>query len=238
MTEPNTNETISSTSRVIAITGGCGSLGAALVRDFKSRGDTVVAIDHSAPAGHQSLADLVLQGINLSDPENAQRAFKEVSHQFGRLDVLINVAGAFAYERILAGSIETWDSMYSANLGTAVVASQAALPLLLTGGKGSIVCIGAQAVGGGKAGMGAYAASKAGVHELVKVLSQELLDTPVTVNAVLPTTLDTPSNRASMPDADFSTWVSLAAVSALIRFLVGDDAREIRGACIPISNRC
>ncbi|CPL75093.1 short-chain dehydrogenase [Bordetella pertussis] len=148
------------------------------------------------------------------------------------------MAGGFHHETLAEGKVKAWDHMYALNLRTAVVACQAALPLMLARGAGHVVCIGSDAIGRAHAGLGAYAASKAGVAELVRTLAAETRDQGIAANAVLPGTLDTPGNRRAMPDADFSRWVSLDAAAALILFLASPLAAQINGACIPIVNRC
>ena len=156
---------------------------------------------------------------------------------FGRLDALVNVAGGFRWEKIESGSIDTWDLLYQMNVRTAVNASQAALAHLLAREGGRIVNIGAMAAAKAGVGMGAYAASKAGVAKLTEALAEELKDRGVTVNAILPSIIDTPANRADMPDADFSRWVTSEEIAELVVFLLSDRARAITGAMIPISGQ-
>ena len=126
--------------------------------------------------------------------------------------------------------------MFRVNLMTAANASRAAIPYLAAGDGGAIVNIGAGAALKSGAGMGAYAASKSGVHRLTESLAEELKG-QVTVNAVLPSTIDTPANRKDMPDADFSTWVTAEEIANVILFLVSDKARGVTGALIPVNGR-
>jgi NAD(P)-dependent dehydrogenase (short-subunit alcohol dehydrogenase family) len=118
-----------------------------------------------------------------------------------------------------------------------VVSCQAALPYLLQSGSGRIVNIGAMAAAKAAAGMGAYAASKAGVARLTEALADELKDRHVTVNAILPSILDTPRNRLDMPQADFTRWVKPVEAAEVIAFLVSDAARAVTGALIPVAGR-
>jgi NAD(P)-dependent dehydrogenase (short-subunit alcohol dehydrogenase family) len=127
--------------------------------------------------------------------------------------------------------------MYKINLRSAVVACQAALPYLLRGGGGRIVNVGAMGAIKAGAGMGAYAASKAGVGQLTEALADELKDRGITVNAILPLTLDTAKNRLDMPQADFSRWVAPADAAEVIAFLLSDQARAVTGALIPVVGR-
>jgi NAD(P)-dependent dehydrogenase (short-subunit alcohol dehydrogenase family) len=157
--------------------------------------------------------------------------------RFGGIDALVNVAGGFRWELLRDGEVETWDELYAINLRTAVVACKAALPALLERGRGRIINVGAGAAARAAAGMGAYAASKSGVERLTESLAAELRDRGVTVNAVLPGIIDTPRNRADMPDADFARWVAPEAIADVIVFLASDAARAVTGAAVPVFGR-
>jgi NAD(P)-dependent dehydrogenase (short-subunit alcohol dehydrogenase family) len=157
--------------------------------------------------------------------------------RLGRIDALINVAGGFRWQKLEEGDVDTWDRMFAINLKTAVVASRAVLPPLLAQGSGSIVHVGAGAAARAAAGMGAYAASKSGVLRLTESLAEELKDRGVRVNAVLPGTIDTPQNRADMPDADFSRWVAPEALADVVLFLISPAARAVNGAAVRVFGR-
>ena len=225
--------------KAIAITGAFGSLGSAVVRAALAQGARVAAIDRAAaPRNPDELAGALLVGdVDLGQVDSAADAFARIAQSFGGLDALVNIAGGFQWETLAEGSLDTWDHLYTMNLRTAVVASKSALPYLRERGRGSIVNVGAMGANKAGAGMGAYAASKAGVAKLTEALAEELKDAGITVNAVLPSTIDTPANRADMPKADFSRWVQPAQLAAVILFLVSDDARAITGAQIPVVGR-
>jgi len=223
---------------VVAVTGGFGSLGVAVVRAARAAGATVAAIDRAArPSGVESLTGaMLLDGVDLTSLAEAEIALSRVADRFGRLDALVNVAGAFRWEMIEGTGLDTWDLLYNVNLKTAVAASKAALPHLAKSG-GRIVNVGSATSSKGAAGMGAYAASKAGVARLTEALAEELEDRGVTVNAVLPATMDTPANRADMPSADFTRWVKPEAVASVVVFLLSKHARAVTGALIPVVGR-
>ncbi len=225
--------------KVVAVTGGFGSLGAGVAKTIVAAGAKLALLDRAERTkAPQDLAQaLALGGVDLGSGERAREAIAQVIARFGRLDALVNIAGGFRWEKIDGGSLDTWDQLYQMNLRTAVNASQAALPHLLASTNGSIVNVGALAAAKAGAGMGAYAASKAGVAKLTEALAEELKDRAVTVNAVLPSIIDTPANRADMPDADFSRWVKPEQIADLIVFLLSDRARAITGALIPIAGR-
>jgi len=224
--------------KIVVVTGAFGSLGHAVARAAAGQGAKLALIDRApAPAKHELPEAQVLGDVDLTDPEAARRATGVVAQRYGRIDALVNVAGAFRWETLEQGRIETWDLLYGVNLRTAVIASQAALPHLLAAGDARIVNIGAAAATKAGMGMGAYAASKAGVARLTESLADELKDRGVTVNAVLPSIIDTPQNRADMPDADFSRWVTPAQVAEVIVFLLTDAARPVTGALLPVTGR-
>ncbi|WP_278433314.1 SDR family NAD(P)-dependent oxidoreductase [Stutzerimonas kunmingensis] len=225
--------------KTIVVTGGFGVLGRTLGDLLLARGARVALLDRAELSGSLPEAAQLhaIGGIDLTSVDAAAEALNRVVEHFGRIDGLVNVAGGFAWETLESGSLDTWDRMYQMNVRTAVVASQAALPHLTATGSGRIVNVGALAALKAGMGMGAYAASKAGVVRLTEALAEEVKDRGVTVNAVLPSIIDTPTNRADMPDADPSRWVSPAALASVIAFLLSDDAAPVTGACLPVSGR-
>ena len=227
--------------KTIVVTGGFGALGSGVAAAAADRGASVAVLD-VAPV-RACLAErlgpnaLFLGGIDLSSPEGAQKAMGAVKANFGRLDALLNIAGGFQWETLEDGTAESWDRMYALNLKTALNAWKAALPYLLESGAGRIVNVGAQSALHAAAGLGPYAASKSAVHRLTESLADELKLKGVTVNAVLPSIIDTPANRRDMPKADFARWVSPADLAAVILFLASDEAKAVTGALIPVSGR-
>jgi len=223
---------------VIAVSGGFGVLGRAVAATLAGYGTTVASIDFAAaPTTGQAPGIRLYGGVDLADEEAANSLMKRIAHDAGRLDGLINIAGGFRWEKLDGGVLETWDSMYRINLRTAVVACKSALPYLVKSGNGRIVNIGAMGAVKAGAGMGAYAASKAGIFKLTEALAEELKDRGVTVNAILPSMIDTPRNRLDMPDADFSRWVAPSAIAEVIAFLLSDAAGAVTGALIPVTGR-
>jgi len=230
-----------SRSRIVLVTGAFGALGAAVARRFLAQGARLALIDHaSVPewAGHTFPAPHVLAGgVDLTAPPATNAAMRTAVGGDGVLDVLVNVAGGFRAQTLAAGDAAIWELMFAMNLKTAVVASQAALPYLKNRGAGRIINIGAGAAARGHAATGAYTASKAGVERLSESLADELKDLNITVNTILPGTLDTPANRAAMPNADTTRWVHPDAVADVILFLASDAARAVTGAAIRVFGR-
>ena len=221
----------------IAVTGGFGALGRVLGEVLLQGGARVVLIGRGAAPAGLPAGILALGGVDLEDAVAARGAMDRAAAHFGRLDGLVNVAGGFEFEKFEGGAIDTWDAMFAINVRTAVLASQSALPHLLAHGRGRIVNVGSAAAAQAGAGMGAYAAAKSGVARLTEAMAEEVKDRGLTVNAVLPSVLDTPANRADMPQADPSRWVSPQALARVILFLLSDDAAPINGALLPVKGR-
>jgi NAD(P)-dependent dehydrogenase (short-subunit alcohol dehydrogenase family) len=228
------------TERVYAITGAFGVLGAAVATAAAAQGVRLALIDFAKqpPAGLPSGDHVMaLGGVDLTDPASTKAAVDAIVAKFGGLDVLINVAGGFRWEMHEGGDPETWSKLFQMNVQTASNAIRASLAALKASGSGRIVNVGANGAVKAGVGMGPYAASKAGVHKLTEALAEELKASGVTVNAVLPSILDTPVNRADMPDADVSTWVTPQDLSAVILFLASEQARAVTGALVPVTGK-
>jgi NAD(P)-dependent dehydrogenase (short-subunit alcohol dehydrogenase family) len=220
--------------RNIVITGGFGALGSVVANAFTRQGDAVARIDFApSVAGNGDMFDL--PGIDLTQPEACAAAVETICERFGGIDALINITGGFAWQTLEDGDLAAWQRMYALNVLTAATMIKASLPVLKASSAGRIVNIGAGGAIHAAAGMGAYAAAKAGVHRLTESLAAELSDTSVTVNAILPSIIDTPANRADMPDADTSQWVQAQAIADVILFLTSDAARAINGALLPVT---
>jgi len=222
--------------KVIVVTGALGALGRVVAEQALARGASVASVDHAptqVPATHKQFE---LGGVDLTDAAAAKKAIDAAASHFGRLDVLINIAGGFSFETVAEGDPRTWQRMYALNVTTALNASRAAIPYLIASGAGRIVNVGALGALQAGAGMGPYAASKAGVHRLTEALAAEYKGT-ITVNAVLPSIIDTSANRASMPKADFSRWVRPTELADVILFLADDAASAVTGALLPVSGR-
>jgi len=220
--------------KTIVVTGAFGILGRAVAALAAARGAKVAMLDIAVPPANP-VAGAIAIAADLTISDVAMSAMRRVRDETGRIDALLNIAGGFAWQTVAVGDPKTWDRMFTLNLKTALNATKAALPFLIES-KGAIVNVGANAALNAGAGMGAYAASKAGVHKLTESLAQEMKGR-VRVNAVLPSILDTPRNRADMPKADPSTWVKPDDLAKVILFLASDEARDITGALLPVTGR-
>jgi len=222
--------------KVIVVTGASGALGKVVAETALARGARVAAIDFAAAQAAPTNQRLELGGVDLTDAAQARAAIDAAAAHFGKLDALINIAGGFAFETVTEGDPKTWQRMVALNVTTALNASRAAIPHLLASRAARIVNIGAFGALQAGSGMGAYAASKSGVHRLTEALAAEHKG-KITVNAVLPSIIDTAANRESMPKADFSKWVTPQELAEIILFLASDAASGVTGALIPVGGR-
>jgi NAD(P)-dependent dehydrogenase (short-subunit alcohol dehydrogenase family) len=224
---------------VYLVTGAFGALGTAVAARLAAQGARLALVD-AAPAPPETAAaidaELRLGGVDLADATQADNAVQRAAARWGRLDGVVNIAGGFRWETIAEGSTQTWDLLFAVNLRTALHTCRSALPWLRARG-GRIVNVGAAAAARAGAGMGAYAASKSAVLRLTEALAEETRDHGINVNAILPSIIDTPANRRDMPEADFSRWVAPDALADVVAFLLGDGARAITGAGIPVTGR-
>ena len=229
--------------RVAVVTGGAGALGSAVVAAFLEAGSRVV-VPHRQNGDLEGLrarlgigADAPLSGsvVDLTDEAAVAEFFEHARSETGSVNALVNAAGSFS-----GGSPvhETpwvlWQSMLDVNLKTAVLASQAAARQMVLRGGGAIVNVSARAALHEGEKIAAYAVSKRALLQLTDAMAAELRPSGVTVNAVLPATIDTPANRKAMPDADFSTWTKPEDIARVIVFLAGPDGRVVTGARIPV----
>lgn len=226
------------------VTGGLGALGRVVVRAALDAGWRVASIDHGHHEGEAQAGEHAIGGVDLTDWQAAQAALYRVAALPGDLRAVINLAGGFAWEKVFLGDnpvwsgapeAETWDRMHALNLKTALNVCRAARTYMRLGG-GAIVNVGAYAaLGPAAVGMGPYTASKAGVHKLTEALAAEYAEFGIRVNAVCPSTLDTPANRRDMPDVDPAAWVSLEDLARVILWLASDESAAVTGALIPVT---
>lgn len=209
------------TDKVVVVTGAAGNLGAAIATRFSSLGALVAPVDLPT---------------DLLDQKAVDDAVGVIVKKHGRLDVLCNIAGGFRMGKpVHETSDADWNFLFDVNVRTVLHTARAVVPHMLKAGSGKIVNVGAFAAQRGAAQMGAYTASKAAVIRLTESMAHELREKGINVNCVLPTILDTPQNRAAMPDADPARWVALQDIAAAIVFLASDEARAIHGAALPVT---
>jgi NAD(P)-dependent dehydrogenase (short-subunit alcohol dehydrogenase family) len=220
--------------KVVLITGGSGALGQTVVPAFVEAGARVVMAADKPEAAHQDVS--VIQA-DLTDQAAVQRVVAELVAKAGRIDALVNLVGGFASGRVTETDVSLWRRMLDINVTVAFLLSKAVAPSMQERRRGHIVHVAAWAAVEPFPGAAAYIVSKSSLLALVRVLALELSGSGVTVNAVLPTTIDTAANRAAMPEADRSTWASPEAIARTLIFLASDGAVQISGAAIPVGGR-
>lgn len=216
--------------KVVLITGGAGALGQTVVPAFVSTGASVILGDRTPV----QMPGITALKADFTDHTQVRNLVDEVVRTSGRLDALINLVGGFATGRLVETDVSLWQRMLTMNLTSAFLLSQAVLPFMLQHGQGRIVHVAARAALEPFAGAAAYIVSKAGLIGLIRTLSSELEGSGVTVNAVLPSTIDTPANRRAMPAADPSKWARPDSIAHTLTFLASEAASQINGALIPI----
>ena len=237
-------EFVRSEDSCVIVTGAAGNLGAAVSIELAKRGVGLVCIDRSAD-GLAALAarlpkgieTLFLSNLDLSSAKDTATMANAALERFAGIDGLVNTVGGFATGAVAADAVKGFDALLNLNAKTALVTSAAVLPAMIARKRGHIVHVAAIAGKTGTAGLAAYSASKAAVMRIVESIAAEHRADGITANSILPSTIDTPQNRAAMPDADFSTWVSPAAIARVIAFLVSEDGAAVTGAAIPVTGR-
>jgi len=216
--------------KVVLITGGAGALGQTVVPAFVSTGASVILGDLNPV----QVPGVTALKADFTDQAQVRTLVDEVIRTSGRLDALINLVGGFATGSAVETDVSLWQRMLTMNLTSAFLLSQAVLPPMLQRGQGRIVHVAARAALEPFPGAAAYIVSKAGLIGLIRTLSAELAGSGVTVNAVLPSTIDTPANRRAMPAADPSKWARPDSIAQALMFLASDAASQINGALLPV----
>lgn len=227
-------------NQVLVLTGAAGNLGRAVAQHFAARGAALVLVDVDEARLRQAYGDAgerrMFAAADLRDAAQAAAVVQAALQRFGHIDVLANVAGGFRMgEAVHETSDDTWALMFDLNTRTLLNMCRAVVPAMLTAGQGRIVNIGSYGALRGGALTGAYAAAKSSVMRLTESMAAELRERGIRVNCVLPAIIDTPENRAAMPDADPSRWVAPDALADVIGFLASDAARSVHGAALPVT---
>jgi NAD(P)-dependent dehydrogenase (short-subunit alcohol dehydrogenase family) len=216
----------------VLITGAGGGLGGAVCAAFAENGAKVIAVDRAWKESKPYLAI----AADVMTGEGCDAMVKQALGH-GPLDAVVHLVGGFSPGAIAGTSDQVWDLMMGLNAKTAFNVMRASLPSMIAAKRGRIVAVGSRAATEPSPGISAYAVSKAALVALVKNTAAEVKDSGITVNAVLPSTIDTPANRKAMPDADFSRWVTPESIAQLMVWLCSDAAANVSGAAIPIYGR-
>jgi NAD(P)-dependent dehydrogenase (short-subunit alcohol dehydrogenase family) len=226
--------------RTMVITGAAGNLGRAVANAFASLGANLVLIDLKREALEAAYDNeneqRLFAATNLLEQAQVNQTVAAALQRFGRIDVLCNLAGGFRMgEAVHESSDQNWDFLFNLNSRTILHTTRAIVPHMLQAGGGKIINVGAFAAQKGQAQMGLYTAAKSVVIRLTESMAAELRTKNINVNCVLPTVLDTPENRAAMPNANPTNWVAPEALADVIVFLASDAARAVHGAALPVT---
>lgn len=227
---------------VVIITGAVGNLGLSTAQAFQRGGHQTVLVDRSQDRLNAVFADLtkspdhlLVGGVDLSNPASVLKLAADTLARFGRIDVLVNTVGAWGGGKLVhEDDLATWDFLFNVNLRTTLHCCRAVIPQMLQQQRGKIINVASRDGLNGSAGYAAYSASKSAVLRLTESLADELKGSNINVNCILPGTIDTPHNRAAIPDADFSKWVEPSALADVILFLGSDAARAMNGVALPV----
>lgn len=230
--------------KVALITGATGALGHAVARAFLEEGARLALTYRQQARLDELLASLgggasvVPIQADVTHEEEAQRAVAQALAGLGRIDILVNVVGGFwGGVPVAQTSLQDWDYMMTLNLKSAFLCCRAVLPHMLGKGWGRIINVSSRAGLKGAPRTAAYCVAKAGVIILTESLAEEVKHQGITVNAILPSVIDTEANRRAMPQADFSRWVPPEDIARVMVFLASEQARSITGAAIPVYGR-
>jgi len=218
--------------KVVLIAGGSGALGKTITPAFVRSGARVITADRNPPPVQVTEGKALKADV--TDETDVRRLVDDVVRTAGCLDVLVNLVGGFSAGRIADTDVSLWHRMLTVNLTSAFLLSKAVLPHMMKRGSGRILHVAAWAAVEPFPGAGAYIVAKSGLLAMIRVLALELKGSGVTVNGVLPTTVDTPANRANMPEADPSTWTKPESIAEALLFLASQEAGQISGAAIPV----
>jgi NAD(P)-dependent dehydrogenase (short-subunit alcohol dehydrogenase family) len=230
---------------VVLITGATGDFGPHVARAFAAEGARLALTGRNIAPAEALIRELDLgpdrafaHAADVTQAESVAGWVNAVKEKWGRADVLVNVAGGYKPGKPVHEMDEVdWDFMLNLNARSAFLTCRAVIPLMLAQGSGKIINVGSKAALAAGRKSTAYAVSKAAVLRLTEALSAEVRDKGLNVNAVIPSTIDTPGNRAAQPDADTSKWVRPEDLAAVILFLASDSARAIHGAHVPVYGR-
>jgi len=223
--------------RVVLITGAKGGLGSFVTERFLAAGATVIGTSRSIKQSDFTNPRFTAMALDFSDATAVQATVDQIISRFGKIDVLAHIIGGFAAGAIGEMDDKTWTQMLDLNLISAFHALRAVIPPMRKAKYGRIVAVGSLTATEPRAGLGAYVVSKTALTTLVQTIALENADANITANVVLPATMDTPANRASLPTADFSKWLKPEDVASLILTLAEENSGLITGTLVPIQAR-
>lgn len=245
---------MSITDRVALVTGAYGPTGQAVTRKLAEAGVRLVLVGHDDGALNEFVEQLTVGdggwgaslpaerllalAVDVTDPDSVQQMVAAALAHFGRIDYLFNIVGGWSGGASVAETeLKTWHHMLDMNLTSTFLVSRAVLPHMAERGSGKIVSVASKTATRSGKNRAAYAVAKAGVLKLTEAMAAEFKEQGINVNAVMPSTIDTPDNREAMPDADFDRWVTADEVADAMLWLASDAASAVHGAALPVYGR-
>lgn len=220
-------------SSLILVTGAAGALGSAVARRFLSVGKKVIGVDLKKASN----SNIEWMEMDLANPKSVENGIAAIETQHGPIHSLVHCAGGFRFASIDSTTDADLEFLLNANLLSSIYLARALVPRMKVRHEGRLVFVSARATLQAPAGMAAYCATKAGINKLVESLAEEVKASGINVNAVLPTIIDTPANRAAMPEAHFSDWVPIDDLAEILFWLTEPASRSIHGALLPVAGR-
>lgn len=231
--------------QVVLITGAGGNLGSAVTKKFLSAGANLILVEFSDekltrvfPELIKSGQHVIAQGVDINNIISLEEIISETKEKFGRLDILVNTIGGYQGGFPLNETTdEIWEMLFTLNVRPVYSLAKVVVPIMKAAQSGKIINLSARLALKGSNNNAAYSAAKSAVIRLTESMAAELKNDGINVNCILPGTIDTPQNRAAMPNADYSRWVTPDAIADVILFLGSENARAISGASIPVYGR-
>jgi NAD(P)-dependent dehydrogenase (short-subunit alcohol dehydrogenase family) len=235
-------EMTSISGKVVLITGATGNLGRAVAIAFQEAGARMILVGRSTESLNRTFENLsqspdhfLIGDVDLTNEDNVKEIARSAHQRFHHIDVLVNTVGTFRGGKpVHEEDLQTWDFLFKVNLNTTLLTCRAVIPYMIQQNSGRIINTASRSALLGSAGYAAYSVSKSAVIRLTESLAKELSGNNINVNCIVPGTIDTPQNRQSMPDANYSKWVDPAAIADVALFLASDAARSVTGAAIPV----
>lgn len=225
-------------SKVALVTGANGGLGTHVTNILLDAGFLVAGLAPRIQAHDFDHPHFTALPAKLDSLDEAKKAAETVIAHFGKIDLLAHTVGGFAGGQSVAETDDaTFQRMFEMNVNSTFHILRAIIPHMRTAKSGRIVAIGSRAAEDPGAMVGAYSASKAALVSLIRTVAIENKEAGINANVILPGTIDTPANRAAMPNADVSKWVKPESIASLIVWLAGDTANDVTGAVIPVYGR-
>jgi len=221
--------------KIVLVTGASGGLGVHVTQAFLAAGATVIGTSRKIQQSDFNSPSFTAMPGEISNRESAAALVEPVLARFRRIDIVVHTVGGFAGGQSIAETDDaTFQRMFDVNLNSAFHLLRAALPAMRKTGNGRIIAIGSRAAVDPGPGVGAYSASKAALVSLIRTVAAENKDVGITANVILPGTMDTPTNRKMIPNADISKWVQPANVASLVLWLASDSGADVNGSVIPV----